>query len=72
MTSVVATLCQGESRCIPCRDTKRGNLPHQIPDPGALRDSGVSVPDMMPLLDLAGNPREVGDAVDLGAIEFPQ
>jgi len=69
MDSVIATLCRGESHCIPYREIPRPDLQAKVPPPEALRDSGVSLPDIMPLLDLEGNRRVTGGGVDLGAIE---
>jgi hypothetical protein len=67
MDSVVATLCREESHCIP---TSQPSPEGTGPPPQALRDSGVSVPGFMPLLDLEGKRRVTGGGVDLGAIEL--
>jgi len=71
MDSIVATLCRGESRCIPNRETPGRDRQDQAPPPELLRDAGVAVPDVMPFVDLEGNPRVVGSAPDIGAIEVP-
>jgi hypothetical protein len=68
--TVMATICQGEPRCVP-KNPALLNGSYRISPDSPARDAGISPLSQIEFLfDLEGQPRVVGPGLDLGAFEI--